>query len=477
MLKKVILFVMIGLLIFNLTACRNDGDKKDNENDGESSLKTQEDVSLEVWIMENNKNSQKDFMDLIKPFLRKNSHIEVNTKVLKWNQAFSKITNAGSSGELPDIIQLDMEWVAAISSLDVLADMSEIIDTDDFIKASLDAIDIKDEQSITAVPWFLDTKALFYRKDACEKAEVDAEKDFAVWNSFKESLKKLNKLEIGDEEISALGALGSKHLNITDDFSWWIYGSGGSFLSSDGTKSKFNSSEVLEGVKFYSELALEGLIDEDSLEKGYEELEDMFIEGKYATAFLSLSAVDKLESFIDEENYNGNDNDNENQENKEDTLLENIGIAMVPAGPKGRVSFLGGSCLAVSKSSDNIDEAANLINFLVSEDAQIEYAKMTGKMPSLKKACENPLIRDHPMRSVFKEQMGYTKAYPAISEWIPVKACLNDAFKKIWDNVSNNKKSAYSFNTTKEITEQAEELINMVLNYEDEKELQEESLD
>lgn len=459
MLKKIVLFLTAALLIFNISACNDDIVKENNEDDKEDSLKIEEDASLEVWIMKNSTNSQKDFMDLIKPFLRKNTHIKVNTKVIEWNQALLEITNAAKNNKMPDIVQLDMEWVAAISSLDVLADVSGVINTNDFIKAALGGAGIKGEQSVTAVPWFLDTKALFYRKDACEKAEVDAEKDFATWNTFKESLKKLNKLEMGDEEIAALGASGRKDLNATDDFSWWIYSAGGDFLNPDGTKSEFNSSKVLEGIKFYSELALEGLIDKESLEKNYEEVEDMFIEGKFAAAFLELSAVSKLESLAVLKS---------DEETQEDSLNENIGVAMVPAGPKGRVSFIKGSFLAVSKSSENIDDVTELLKFLISEDAQVEYAKVTGKMPALKKACENPFIKEHPMRRVFKEQMEYGKAYPAIPLWMPVKTCLDDAFKKIWDNVLDNKESAYSFSVTKKIAEDTEKLINMVLGHEDE---------
>ena len=472
MLKKVILFLIVGLLIFNFTACNDDIAKKNNENDGEDSLKIEEDASLEVWIMQTNKNSQKDFMNLIKPFLSKNPHIKVNTTTVEWNQALLKITDAAKNDKMPDIVQLDMEWVAAISSLDVLADMSEIINTDDFIKVSLDAAGIKGEQTITAVPWFLDTKVLFYRKDACEKAEVDVSKDFATWNTFKESLKKLNKLEIEDEEIAALGASGRKDSDVIDDFSWWIYSAGGNFLNSDGTKSEFNTPEVLEGIKFYSELALEGLSDGESLEKKYEEVEDMFIEGKFATAFLGLSAINKIESLAKEED--------DDEEEQEDSLAENIGVTMVPAGAKGRVSFIEGSFLAVSKSSGNMDEATELLKFLISEDAQVEYAKATGKMPALKKACENSFIKEHPMRGVFREQLEYARPYPAIQLWEPVKTCLNDAFKKIWDNVLDSKESAYSFSKTKEIVEDTERLINMVLGHEDEEseeESEEESVD
>ena len=62
----------------------------------------------------------------------------------------------------------------------------------------------------------------------------------------------------------------------------------------------------------------------------------------------------------------------------------------------------------------------------------------------------------------------------------PVKTCLNDAFKKIWDNVLDSKESAYSFSKTKEIVEDTERLINMVLGHEDEEseeESEEESVD
>jgi|LSQX01.1.fsa_nt_gb multiple sugar transport system substrate-binding protein len=460
MLKRIVLFLISILLIFNFTACSSDIVNENNENDEEDSLEIEKDASLEVWIMKNSKNSQKDFMNLIKPFLRKNPHIKVNTTVIEWNQALLKITDAAKNDKMPDVVQLDMEWVAAISSLDVLADVSGVINTGDFVKASLDVTNIKGEEKITAVPWFLDTKVLFYRKDACEMAEVDASRDFSTWNTFKESLKKLNKLEIGDEEIAALGAFGGKDLNPVDDFSWWIYSAGGNFLNPDGTKSAFNSPKVLEGIKFYSELALEGLIDRESLEKTYEEVEDMFIEGKYATAFLALSAVNKLESLVEKES--------DEEETEEDSLTDNIGVAMVPAGPEGRVSFLGGSFLAVSKSSENLDDAKELIKFLASEDAQIDYAKVTGKLPALKKACENPFIKDHPMRGVFKEQLEYGRAYPAIPLWGPVKVCLNDAIKKIWDNVLNNNEDAYSFSHTEIIAEDTEKLINMVLGHEEE---------
>ncbi|MDQ2087722.1 extracellular solute-binding protein [Herbivorax sp. ANBcel31] len=458
MLKKLISFLLIGILIFSFVACESDNEMENDEDSGEDSLKIEEDTTLEVWIMPNSERPQKDFMDLINPFLSENSHIEVNTTVIDWNQAFSKITDVCSRGEMPDVIQLDMEWVAAISSLDTLFDMSDMVDTDTFIEASLQTTGIKGEEAMTAMPWFLETKALFYRKDACEKAEVDPEKDFATWNSFKESLKKLNKLEIEDKELPALGEPGGNDLKVTDNFSWWIYSAGGSFLNYNGTKSDFNSSEALEGIKFYTELALEGLIDETSLEKNYEEVEKMFIEGEYATAFLDSSVINKLEKLVDEEG----EDDEDDEENGEGSLIENIGVAMVPAGSEGRVSFLGGSSLAISKSSENIDAAIELLNYLSSEEAQLEYAKVTGKMPVSEDAYDD-FFTEHPMRRVFKEQMEYAKAYPSVPEWGPVKTCLNDAFKRIWDNVINDEYSAYNFGITRNIVEETEELINNVV--------------
>ena len=52
----------------------------------------------------------------------------------------------------------------------------------------------------------------------------------------------------------------------------------------------------------------------------------MFIEGKFVTAFLGLSAINKIESLAKEED--------DEEEEQEDSLAENIGVTMVPAGVK-----------------------------------------------------------------------------------------------------------------------------------------------
>ncbi|TYQ12999.1 UNVERIFIED_CONTAM: multiple sugar transport system substrate-binding protein [Acetivibrio alkalicellulosi] len=457
MFKKAVCIMISIILILSFTACDSDG--LDITDDGEV-IEVKQDVTLSVWIMANSEDSRKDFMDVIRPFTNANPHIKIEPTVLNLNRAFTKITEAGKSGELPDVIQLDTDWVAAISSLDMLADVKEEIDTDIFLDNVLNA----NRDTLVAVPWFVETRALFYRKDACEKAEVDPQKDFSTWNTFKEALKKLNNIEIDNEELPALGVPGPNDWNVVNNFSWWIYSAGGNFLNIDSSRSAFNSEASLEGIKFYTELAVEGLIDKASLGKNSAEIETTFINGGYATAFLDSSVINKLEKRIDEENE---DEENEDEENDEESILtDNIGVAMVPAGPKGRAAFLGGSSLAVSKLSENKETAIELINFLVSKEAQIAYANTTGKMPVSKEAYEDAFFNDHPLRSVFKRQIEYAKPYPSVILWGPIEACLKQGFERIWENVLDEEENAYSFNRTKSIVEETHDLINVVLEAE-----------
>jgi len=81
---------------------------------------------------------------------------------------------------------------------------------------------------------------------------------------------------------------GKNDWNVVHNFSWWIYGAGGDFVNEEGTQATFSSENALKGIKFYSELAVEGLMDEPSLEKNTSDIESAFGDGAYATAFMVL---------------------------------------------------------------------------------------------------------------------------------------------------------------------------------------------
>ncbi len=386
-------------------------------------------ATLDMWIMPNSQNAIDDLMEVARPYLSENSNIKLNVTLVDWGSAWTKTTAAATSSSAPDILQLGTTWVGAITDMNALADLTGKINETDFLPQTMEYSKMTGSSMITAVPWFADTRALFYRKDACKKAGVDPNKDFATWDSFKAALKKLNNVEINGKKLSALGMPGRNDWNVVHNFAPWIYSAGGSFVNSDFTKGTLDSQETYNGVKFYSELAAEGLINKQALQSHTGDIESAFINGDYATSIIGPWNIDTLEA---NKTYNGNN------------LVDNVGVALLPSGPKGRFGFLGGSNLAVFDSSKNKTEAIRFINFLTGKNAQIEYCKKTGNLPVVKDAYNDPWITEHSMRKVFKEQINYAVAYPALPEWGPLETYAMMGLSEVWDNATgiNGKYSA-----------------------------------
>ncbi|HOM03673.1 MAG TPA: extracellular solute-binding protein [Acetivibrio sp.] len=188
-------------------------------------------------------------------------------------------------------------------------------------------------------------------------------------------------------------------------------------------------------------------MDRQSLAMNTADIEAKFIKGDYATSILGSWVVGVLEN---------------NQRDNGVNFIENVGVAMLPEGPKGRYVYLGGSSLAVFQSSQNRNEAIKLVKYLTSKEAQIEYCEKTDFLPVVKSAYEDPWFKGHRMRKVFAEQMNYAKSYPAIPGWAPAESYVFGALMDVWDNVMEVE-GEYSPEKTMKILKEADIKINKVL--------------
>jgi multiple sugar transport system substrate-binding protein len=454
MIKKVIAYLLISSISISFIACQNKQKVPEETKAPDNTPATQEPAiptglsgNINFWVMPNSALADKDLLTVCKPFLDANPEVKITPTVVDWGTAWVKITAAATTGEAPDITQLGTTWVGAISYMEALEDLTDKIDWAKFQDSVLDTAGLLGSDRKTAVPWFAETRALFYRKDACEKAGVNPETDFATWENFKEALQKLNNVEIDGVKLPALGMPGKNDTNVIHNFMPWIYGAGGEFVSADGTEVKFNSPEALEGIKFYSELALEGLMDKLSLEKSTNEVEEAFCNGAYCVSILGPWNIANLEK---------------NKADGTSNIVDKIGVAMIPEGPKGRKAFLGGSTLAVFKSSKNKEAAIALCDYLSNKTAQVAYSNITGFLPTNKEAYEDPTISKHELRKVFKDQMKYAQAYPSIASWGPAENCFREGLSKIWDNVMGIN-GAYDYEITKRVVDEVVDQVNEVI--------------
>ena len=91
--------------------------------------------------------------------------------------------------------------------------------------------------------------------------------------------------------------------------------------------------------------------------------------------------------------------------------------------------------MAIFKNSKNPDAAWKVIKYLVSQKAQVDYAKATGFLPAVKSAFDDPFFSSDPYRSKFKESVKYGRTYPCIPAWGLIEPILTRRLGIIWDHV------------------------------------------
>jgi trehalose/maltose transport system substrate-binding protein len=103
----------------------------------------------------------------------------------------------------------------------------------------------------------------------------------------------------------------------------------------------------------------------------------------------------------------------------EESLVPNpaamIAITLLPVGPGGRASTLGGQSLAVSKYSHHPQEAAALVRYLTSRDEQLILWKKHAMLPTRREFYSNPeYMEDRPgIARLWRDLASVTVARPS----------------------------------------------------------------
>src|SRR5437763_967364 len=81
-------------------------------------------------------------------------------------------------GEGPDVTQLGTTWVGGISAAGALKpytaeELRGLGGRDAFLRASWTATQLVGADAPTAVPWFVDIRAIFYRTDVLQRVHLE----------------------------------------------------------------------------------------------------------------------------------------------------------------------------------------------------------------------------------------------------------------------------------------------------------------
>ncbi len=392
-------------------------------------------TKVSIWVLPNFPDPQRDMEKLIKGFKLEHPGIEVEVTVLDWGSAWTKITTAATAKSGPDILQLGSTWTAAVTEMGALVSLDSVLQgmggEDLFVEAGMESARPRASDSVTSLPWFVDVRPLFYRKDVLAKMGVQPD-SIRTWGQFSKVLTGIHnsKPVVEGNVIQAMGYPGKNDWNVIHNMAPWIWGAGGDFLDSTATKSAIGRPESIRGILFYLGLVRQGFNEVRNLEKNTAQVSSDFDEGRLA---FWLDATTKS-IYLDRPQFLGGTG--------KSAAARNYACMMPPTSPNGNSRyFVGGSNLAIFRFSKHKAEAMKLLEYLVARpDVQLQMSRASGFLPTLIQTYDMPYFRENPNRQVFLRMVRQGQPYPSVHYWGEIETTiLTRRFGNIFDLITATK--------------------------------------
>jgi len=301
----------------------------------------------------------------------------------------------------PDVFTQDIIWIAEFAAAKWALPLDEYFNTEamkEYFPGVVQACTWQGK--LTALPWFIDSGMLYYRKDLLD--ELGA-KSPETWSELIESAKKLTGS--GKAKFGFLWQAKQAEVLVCDLVSF-IGSNDGAILQPDGKTVSIADDAAVEAVQLMHDLIKKDQITpEDVLSWDEEPSRRPFTSGD--AAFLrNWSYVWKI------------------SQNKEDSnVIDKVGVVPLPhfEGKKS-AACLGGYQYGVNASSKNKEAAIEFVRWMSSPETQLRFASQLGLCPTRSAVLDDPKIaQEQPfmqqLKSVFIGAIGrpVTPKYPQVT--------------------------------------------------------------
>lgn len=356
-------------------------------------------VRLEMWGLGR---EGEVVRELIPGFERENPGITVQVQQIPWSAAHEKLLTAFVGDAVPDVAQIGNTWIPELAELRALEALDGHVaatagyEPEDFFHGFWQA-GVVDGQ-LWAVPWYVDTRVIFYRKDLL--AAAGATEFPRTWSAWLELSGKLS--EGGRRAI----------LFPTDEWFQPVILALGqdAELVAGGRHGAFRRPEVRLAWDYYLEYFRRGLAPAASLNQ-IANMYQQFAAGEFAMTVTGPWNVGEFGRRLPPE------------------LEDAWDTAPMPA-PDGKpwpgASLAGGASLALFRGSKHPDEAWKLIAYLTRRDNLIKLNELCGDLPPRASAWKEAKLGERPHFAAFEAQLQAAKATPLLPEWERIATLIGE---------------------------------------------------
>ncbi len=401
--KKFLTTALLSTLLISgtLAGCSSDSSSSTNK------------TTINVWAMGE---EAKSLPKIVTDFEKENPNIDVKVQAIPWDQAHDKLLTAVASKKGPDVIQMGTTWVPEFASANALLDLKPYIkkypefDENNFYPGSIETT--KYEDKIVGIPWYIDTRVLYYRTDLLK--EVGYNEPPKTWDELRDAAKKLAKR--GDNKYGISIDTNEQSL------AFMFARQNGSKLLDEQNKPLFNQKEFVEAVEYLNSFFKDGSAPKDLgmdiIQAFRSGIIPMFISGPWMVKLINDQAPE---------------------------LKGKWATAVLPK-KENNLSALGGSNLSVFQYTKHKDASLKFIAFMSKPKTQLKWMKMTNSLPAAKEAWKDKTLQEDPLYKTFGQQMEASQPMPMIKQWEEIAQTYLKSFEKIYRGGADVQKEMNEFN-------------------------------
>jgi multiple sugar transport system substrate-binding protein len=331
-------------------------------------------------------------------FTKANPGVKVNVTPVDWGEAVTKLQTAIAGNSTPDVSQMGTDMMGQFGATGAFEPVPADIDKSAYFESAWNTNVVAGV--VSGVPWYVETRLLYYRTDIATKAGITAAP--ATWDDLKTMAKAMQSKGGAKYGIS----LGTKNWQ---EYFPLLWSNGGDVVDASG-KPTLNSPQAVEALTFYDSFFKEGLTPK-SVPEGFD-ITPAFVKGDNPMFFsgpwhIGLITTAGGASFKDK-------------------------WAVAPMPMKASAtSFLGGSNLVVYKASKNKDAAWAFVKFLSDPKTQALWYTTVTDLPAVQSAWDDSAVKSDPNVALFGTQLKSTKAQPVSATWSELASKINDTLEKM----------------------------------------------
>ncbi len=349
---------------------------------------------------------------LVPEFERRHPGIRVLVQQIPFTAAHEKLLTAFVGEATPDLAQIGNSWIPEFGAIGALEPLDAwvgragtAVPRDDYFPGIWDTNVL--DGVLLGVPWYVDTRVLFYRADLL--AEVGVDRAPRTWDEWREAMTRLRARPGGERYPILLPVNEWAHPVI-------LALQLGAPLLRDGDRfGNFREARFRRAFSFYTGFFADGLaapVTHNQVANVYQQ----FSAGDFAMYSSGPWNVGEFRR-------------------RAPAIAGRWATAPMPnpdpEADEPGVSLASGSSLVIFAGSRRKAESWALVEFLSAPEQQVRFHALVGDLPARRSAWDDPALAGDRELQSFRRQLGRVRPTPKVPEWERIATRIAEAAESV----------------------------------------------